>query len=71
MPQICTLSVIYGRTFESLFGALIDDARTALQSRILSLPMDTRVFAGTRNRAHSIERLARRLAEEQASHGSA
>jgi transcriptional regulator with XRE-family HTH domain len=69
--QICMLSVIYGRNFESLFGSLLNEARRQLRERILSLPDDVRQFAGTRNRSHSIERLAQRLAEEQDEHGGA
>jgi transcriptional regulator with XRE-family HTH domain len=67
--QMCTLSVIYGRSFESLFANLLAEARTQLRVRILAMPNNIRVFAGTRNRATSIERLARRLAEETNDHG--
>lgn len=69
--QICTLSIIYGRSFESLFGFLLSEAREQLRARILSLPDDIRQYAGTRNRAFSIERLAQRLADEQDHDGSA
>lgn len=69
--QICMLSVIYGRSFESLFGFLLDEARAQLRARILSLPEDVRHFAGTRNRDYSIDRLAQRLADEQDEHGGA
>lgn len=65
LEQICTLSLIYGRTFESLFGELMEGARAGLRARILTLPEDTRTYAGTLNREKSIERLARRLAEEE------
>lgn len=68
--EICTLSVIYGRSFESLFGSIIEEARRQLRERILSMPTDVRAFAGTRNRAFSIERLAQRLADEANDHGA-
>jgi transcriptional regulator with XRE-family HTH domain len=71
LVQVCTLSVIYGRSFESLFGAILNEARAALRSRILNMPDQVRAFAGTRNRDHSIERLAQRLAEEQEDNGGA
>lgn len=61
LVQICTLSLIYGRSFESLFGAIMNDARAALRSRILSMPKTVRKYAGSLNRNHSIDRLARSL----------
>lgn len=69
--EICTLSVIYGRSFESLFSLILEEARKALRDRILHMPELVRVYAGTRNREYSIERLAQRLAEEQSDHGDA
>lgn len=71
LVQICTLSLIYGRSFESLFAAIMDEARTALRQRILTLPEVTRRYAGSLNRDHSIERLARSLADEPSDHGRA
>ena len=71
LVQICTLSVIYGRSFESLFGTILTEARVALRSRVLNMPDRVRAFAGTRNRDHSIERLAQRLAEESGDNGGA
>ena len=64
LVQICTLSLIYGRSFESLFGAIMNEARASLRSRILSMPKNSRKYAGSLNRDHSIERLARSLAVE-------
>ena len=72
LTQICTLSLIYGRSFDSVFGAVLGTARANLRVRILSMPKNTRDFAGTRNREHSIERLARDLAkDEDPPHGGA
>ena len=71
LTQICTLSLIYGRSFDSLFSAVLGTARADLRRRILTMPKDTRNFAGTRNRDHSIERLARDLAEEAQTDGGA
>lgn len=72
LSQICTLSLIYGRSFESLFGAIMAEARAALRRRILTLPATTRKYAGSLNRSHSIERLARSLAvEPDDDHGGA
>jgi hypothetical protein len=69
--QICTLSLIYGRSFESLFAAIMDEARSSLRQRILAMPKPTRKYAGSFNRDHSIERLARSLAAEPDDHGGA
>lgn len=71
LMEVCTLSVIYGRNFESLFGMIMREAKIALRQRILHMPELVRAYAGTRNREHSIERLAQRLVEEQTAHGGA
>lgn len=69
--EICALSLIFGRSFESLYAAQFDGARDALRATILKLPKDTRVYVGTKNRESTIERLAIRLAEETGAHDSA
>ena len=69
--EICTLSLIYGRSFESLFGAVMRDIRESLKARLETIPRDTRSFAGTFHRAKSLERLGRRLVEEQNGYGGA
>ena len=71
LEQIVTLSLIYGRSFESLFSALMRTARERLQQRILHMPAGVRSYVGTFNRDASIERLARRLADESDAYGRA
>ena len=71
LEQIVTLSLIYGRSFESLFADLMKAAGTKLQKRILSMPIGVRSYVGTFNRDASIERLARRLADDDAKYGVA
>lgn len=71
LAQIVTLSLIYGRSFESLFAELMKSARDQLRTRILHMPGGVRSYVGTFNRDASIERLARRLADEQTDHGGA
>ena len=44
LTQIVTLSLIYGRSFESLFSALMRTARERLQKRILHMPAGQRLF---------------------------
>ncbi len=71
LEQIVTLSIIYERSFESFYASLLKRARDHLRERIVRLPDGGRSYVGTFNRDASIERLARRLAEEYADHGSA
>lgn len=71
LEQIVTLSLIYGRSFESLFAELMTDAKARLQQRIVHMPNGVRSYVGTFNRDGSIERLARRLADDQTGYGSA
>jgi transcriptional regulator with XRE-family HTH domain len=71
LEQIVTLSMIYGRSFESFFSQLMVASRKQLQQRILQMPSGVRSFVGTFNRDASIERLARRLADEHAAYGGA
>lgn len=63
LSQIVTLSVVYGRSFESLFAVEMSNAEEAIRHRIVRMPLLTNQNAGTRNRSASIERLARRLAD--------
>lgn len=65
LTEIVTLSLIYGRSFESLFSAVMHDARKGLKKRLRSLPKHKRDTAGTFNRAASIAELRRRLSAER------
>ena len=69
LEQIVTLSIIYGRSFSGLYATLLAEARDQLRVRILEMPEGGRSYVGTFNRETSIERLARRLADENADHG--
>ena len=71
LEQIVALSLIYGRSFESLFSHLMRAARAAMKSRIVRMPAGVRSYVGTFNRDASIERLARRLADEDNAYGDA
>jgi transcriptional regulator with XRE-family HTH domain len=71
LEQIVTLSLIYGRSFESLFAQLMAEAKERLQQRVMRMPAGVRSYVGTFNRDTSIERLARRLADEHFGHGGA
>ena len=71
LEQIVTLSLIYGRSFESLFADLMKSARDQLCKRIVRMPKGVRSYVGTFNRDASIERLTRRLADDEAKYGVA
>ena len=71
LGQVVTLSLIYGRSFESLFSQVMRDARQALKERLASLPDNVRTYVGTFNRASSLKRLHQRLADEDPGHGGA
>jgi transcriptional regulator with XRE-family HTH domain len=70
LVEICTLSLIYGRTFESLFSGLMKDARQRLRRLIPSLPVMKRSYVENFNRDASIKRLKRRLDAEASQHDS-
>lgn len=71
VEEIVTLSLIYGRSFESLFAQLMKDARYALRDRIRTMPDSARSYVATFNRDGSIDRLKDRLSAEEDDHGRA
>ncbi len=71
ISQICTLSLIYGRSFESLFAELLQEARLILTDRLKTLPELKRGYVATFNRKANLKRLEKRLAEDIEYHGSA
>ena len=70
LDEIIALSLIYGRSFESLFSELVKEAQSALIKRLTSLPDNIRQYAGTQNREHSLKRLRSSLEAEDPDHGS-
>jgi transcriptional regulator with XRE-family HTH domain len=63
LEQIIELSLVYGRSFESLFGELMAESKTCLAKRLESLPALDKPTGHTFNRDSSLARLKRRLAE--------
>ncbi|PWE34092.1 hypothetical protein DDZ14_02740 [Maritimibacter sp. 55A14] len=63
LAEIVKLSLIYGRSFESLFAMIMAEAKRDLRKRAKTLPKNVRSYVGTFNRTSSIERLRDRLAE--------
>lgn len=70
LPQICTLSVIFGRSFESLFSQLMTGAKRAIAGRITLLPSTVRSYVGTFNREASLQRIERRLRADTDNYGT-
>ncbi|WP_298921478.1 helix-turn-helix transcriptional regulator [uncultured Roseobacter sp.] len=70
LEQIIELSLIYGRSFESLFDALLADRQKALSGRLRRLPEPDKQTANIFNRSSSLKRFRKRL-ENQTLHGSA
>ncbi len=59
--DICTLSLLYGKSFESLFGSVLEDAHRILKDRLATLPMASNRWLGRFTRQNSLNRLAARL----------
>ena len=70
LTEICTLSLIFGRSFESLFGETMEIARHDLRDRLKTIPSDVRRSAATMNREASLSRLGRQLKDQHADHGA-
>jgi len=62
--DICTLSLIFGRNFESLFSALFEDVRADLSERLGTLPEPEHELVSSFNRKNTLDALAERLLEE-------
>lgn len=60
--QICMLSLIYGRSFESLFAEVLTEVRIEMRQSLPSLPTVNVHSALSSNREASLKKLERRLA---------
>lgn len=63
--EICTLSLIYGKSFESLFSGIIADAQESLRERVITIPDAPYSWIGSLNRKRTLDSLARRLREAE------
>ena len=61
LEQIIDLSLIYGRSFESLFAEVMAERHAHLRKRIESVPVNHKRTAQTFNRERSLKRLRERL----------
>lgn len=68
--EICSLSLVFGRTFESLFGEIMSAVREGVGRRLALLPDTARSYVGTFNREASLKKLSRRLAAEVDGYGA-
>ncbi len=64
LTEICALSLIFGRSFESYFGEIMPALREALSEHLSTLPHPKEKHASTFNRSATLEKLAERLADE-------
>lgn len=64
LREICTLSLVFGRSFESFFDELLTEVRADLKSRLATLPAPKERHASTLNRTTTLKNLTRRMAEE-------
>ncbi|MCE8534746.1 helix-turn-helix transcriptional regulator [Ruegeria pomeroyi] len=64
LEEICTLSLIFGRSFEAFFGEVLPQLREELSDRLGNLPHPKAEHASTYNRQRTLEGLAERLADE-------
>ncbi|MEE9427998.1 MAG: helix-turn-helix transcriptional regulator [Paracoccaceae bacterium] len=71
IEQIVLLSVLYGRSFESLFSEVMVESQEHLTTRLSSLPAPAKVTAETYNRKSSLRRLKGRLADSLLERGRA
>lgn len=65
LTEIVRLSIIYGRSFESLFAEVLAESKRHLSLRLATLPSPGRKAMSTFNRPSSLARLKRRLAEDR------
>lgn len=61
LADIVTLSVVYGRSFESLFAEVMAEVKEHLTVRLATLPSPARHTAETFNRPASLKSLKHRL----------
>lgn len=61
VPEICTLSLVFGKTFNSLFEAEFVSIRQQLRDRLETLPSCKKNWLGRFNRRNTISKLADRL----------
>lgn len=64
ISQVCMFSLIFGKSFESLFAEQLEEAGRQLRANLPGLPAFGPVTPATFNRQSSLQRLERRLADQ-------
>ena len=64
VSEICGLSLIFGKSFISLFTAEFAVARRFIEQRMATLPRDRRNWLSRYNRTNTLSRLADRIATD-------
>ena len=59
--DIATLTVLYGKSFESLFQGIVREVRQSLKDRLPTMPEVPKRWLSKLNRQHSLEVIAERL----------
>jgi len=67
VDQVCLFSLIFGRSFESLFAQSLERGRSVLRENMPCLPAKRQHSAETFNRGLTLKRLELRLSEKSPS----
>ena len=70
LRDICGLSLIYGKSFESLFADLHAELRGLMRQQLTTMPAARGNWIGRFNRADTLDRLARQLEASDATDGA-
>jgi transcriptional regulator with XRE-family HTH domain len=62
--ELCALSLIYGRSFESLYAEVLREVRRDLGETLADMPEEPKDWSVAARRQKTLERLAHRLLEE-------
>jgi len=68
LSDIASLTLIYGKPFESLFATVMEEVARVLPDRVASLPPQAENRVGQFNRQHTLSVIANRLLGEPTTH---
>ena len=68
LHDIAALSIVFGKSFEEFFFAFVQDARSAIASRLPSMPQAPKRWLPRFNRQYTLDHLAERLADLSEGH---
>jgi len=71
LRQICQLSLIYGRSFRSLFNETVTKVKPELRERLAELPPQAKSGIALLNRTSTLHRLLKRLSIGEGGYGFA